>query len=54
MSNGLTYVIEAAVGLTCVAAGAGMRRRSAWLAALLAIAGLAAVAHAAWASFGAS
>ncbi len=50
MDDGLTYVIEAAVGLVCLGAAGGIRRRQPWLAILLAFAGVAAVAHAAWAS----
>ncbi len=52
MSDGLTYAIEAAVGLACLGAAVGMRRRSGWLVAVLGVAGLAAIAHAGWASFG--
>jgi hypothetical protein len=49
MSDAVTYGIEAAVGLACLVAGFSVRRRSGLrlVAALLGIAGVAAVAHAA-------
>jgi len=40
-----TYAIEIAVGLACLGAAAGARRRSGWLAAALVVAGLAAMLH---------
>ena len=45
----LTSVVELVVGLGCLAAAAGSWRRPSlrWVAALLLVAGLAAVAHAA-------
>lgn len=51
MSDALTYTIELAVGLGCLAAAAGLWRRDALraLAVLLAVGGVAAAAHAAWA-----
>jgi hypothetical protein len=49
MSDLVTNLVELAVGLGCLAAGAGAWRRPglAWLAALLVVAGLAATVHAA-------
>lgn len=49
MSDTVTYGIEAAVGVACLVAAYGVRRRPGLrlVAALLAIAGFAAVAHAA-------
>ena len=43
----MTYAIEVAVGLGCVASALGLRRqrRLGWLAILLAVAGMAAIAH---------
>jgi hypothetical protein len=48
MGETLTYLIELAVGLGCVVAAAPMARTSGrrWLAGVLAVAGLTAVAHA--------
>jgi hypothetical protein len=45
----VTNIVELAVGLGCLAAGAGAWRRPRlrWVAALLLVAGLAAVGHAA-------
>ena len=40
-----TYVIEIAVGLACLGAAIGARRRSLWLALALVAAGLAATLH---------
>jgi hypothetical protein len=40
-----TFVVEILVGLACLGAAAGARRRSMWLAGLLLVAGLAAVIH---------
>ncbi len=47
MSDVITSVVEVAVGVACLVGGvASWRRpRMRWLAALLAIAGVAAVAH---------
>ncbi len=46
MSDTVTNVVELAVGLGCLAAGVGAWRRSLrWVAALLAVAGLAASIH---------
>ena len=47
MSDAVTYVIEIGVGLACVASAVGLRRqrRLRWLAMLLAVAGLVAIAH---------
>lgn len=46
----LTYSIELAVGLACLAAAYGAARslRRAWLTGLLSVAGLAAAGHALW------
>ena len=41
----LTYAIEIAVGAACLLAVPGAWRRTPWLAALLVLAGLAAVVH---------
>jgi len=48
MGETLTYFIELAVGLGCVVAAVPMARtpRSRWLSAVLAVAGLTAIAHA--------
>ena len=48
MSDVVTYGIEAAVGIACLAAAYGVRRRPGLrlVAALLAVAGVVAVAHA--------
>lgn len=48
-SETITNVVELAVGLGCLAAAAGSGRRPQlrWVAALLLVAGLAAVVHAA-------
>ena len=45
MDRALTYAVEIAVGLACLLAAPGARRRAPWLALLLVAAGLAAVAH---------
>ncbi|MEX0742929.1 MAG: hypothetical protein WD248_01075 [Actinomycetota bacterium] len=47
MSEAVTYAIEVGVGLACVASAVGLRRtrRLRWLAILLAVAGLVAIAH---------
>jgi hypothetical protein len=47
MSDAVTYAIEVGVGLACVASVVGSRgqRRLRWLAILLAVAGLVAIAH---------
>jgi hypothetical protein len=47
VSDAVTYAIEVGVGLACVAAAVGLRRlrRLWWLAFLLAVAGLVAIAH---------
>jgi hypothetical protein len=49
MSDVITYGIEAAVGVACVVAAYGVRQRPGLrlVAVLLAVAGVAAVAHAA-------
>jgi len=49
MSDVVTYGIEAAIGAACLAAAYGLRRRRGLrlLAAILVVAGVAAVAHAA-------
>ncbi|MGZ5297682.1 MAG: hypothetical protein ACXWYT_12160 [Actinomycetota bacterium] len=49
MSAVLTYGIEAAVGVACLVAAHGVRRRPGLrlMAVLLAVAGVAAIAHAA-------
>ncbi len=49
MSDVVTYGIEAAVGVACLVAAYGIRRRPGLtlMAVLLAVAGVAAVAHAA-------
>jgi hypothetical protein len=49
MSDVVTYGIEAAVGVCCILAAASAWRRSSlrWLAAVFAVAGLAALVHAA-------
>lgn len=51
MSDALTYTIELAVGLGCLAAAVGLWRRTSLraLAVLFAVGGAAAAAHAAWA-----
>jgi len=51
VSDALTYTIEMGVGLGCLAAAAGLWRRASLraLAALLAVGGVAATAHAIWA-----
>ena len=48
MSDTATFAIELAVGLACLVAAAELRRSRSlwWLAALLAVAGLAAAIHA--------
>jgi hypothetical protein len=48
MSDAVTYGIEAAVGVACLLAAYGIRRRPGLrlVTALLAVAGVAAVAHA--------
>jgi hypothetical protein len=48
MGETLTYFIELAVGLGCVVAAVPMARTPGrrWLAAVLAVAGLTAIAHA--------
>jgi hypothetical protein len=47
VSDAVTYAIEVGVGLACVASALGLRRQPGlgWLAILLAIAGLVAIAH---------
>ena len=45
MAETTTYAIEIAVGLACLGAAAGARRRSGWLALALVVAGLAALVH---------
>jgi hypothetical protein len=47
MGQGLTDAVEIAVGLACLAGVVGLRRAPGrpWLAALLAVAGAAAVVH---------
>jgi len=40
-----TYVVEVLVGLACLGAAAGSRRRSVCLAGVLLVAGLAATIH---------
>ena len=45
MTPALTYIVEIAVGLACLLAAPGARRRTPWLAWLLAVAGVAAVGH---------
>ena len=49
MSDVVTYGIEAAVGVACLAAASGLRRRPGLrlVAVILAVAGVAAVVHAA-------
>jgi hypothetical protein len=49
MSDVVTYGIEAAIGVGCLVAAYGLRRRPGlrWVAVLLTIAGVAAVVHAA-------
>jgi hypothetical protein len=49
VSDALTYGIEAAVGVCCLVAAAGAWRRASlrWLGVVFAIAGLAALLHAA-------
>jgi hypothetical protein len=47
VSDTLTSVIEIAVGVACLGAAAGAWPRMRWLGALLVVAGLAAVIHAA-------
>jgi hypothetical protein len=49
MSDVVTYGIEAAVGVACLMAASGIRRRPGLtlMAVLLAVAGVAAIAHAA-------
>jgi hypothetical protein len=49
VSDALTYGIEAAVGVCCILAAVSAWRRSSlrWLAVVLAVAGLAALLHAA-------
>ena len=56
MPQALTNAIELAVGLACLIAAAGLRRRPGLriLAALFAVGGLAAVAHVIWALLGAN
>ena len=49
MGRVLTYAVEIAVGLACLLAVRGAGRRSTWLGWLLALAGLAAVGHGAFA-----
>ena len=45
MGDSVTYAIEIGVGVACVASALGLRRRLMWLAILLAVAGLVAIAH---------
>lgn len=46
VSDAVTYAIEVGVGLACLASAVGLRRSSLrWLAILLAVAGVAAIAH---------
>jgi hypothetical protein len=47
VGDAVTYAIEIGVGLACVASALGLRRqrRLGWLAILLAVAGLVAIAH---------
>jgi hypothetical protein len=49
MAEAITYLIELAVGLACVAVAATMARVPGrrWLAAVIAVAGLTAIVHAA-------
>jgi hypothetical protein len=49
MSDAITYGVEAAVGIACLAAAYNLRRRPGLrlLAVLPAVAGIAAIAHAA-------
>lgn len=47
MNQSVTYATELLIGLGCLVASAGALRRSRVLAAILAVAGLAAVIHAA-------
>ncbi|MGZ8618998.1 MAG: hypothetical protein ACXWYE_03765 [Actinomycetota bacterium] len=51
MSDTLTYAIELAVGLGCLAAAVGLWRRASLraLAVLFAVGGVAAAVHAVWA-----
>ena len=45
VTRALTYAVEIAVGVACLLAAPGARRRTSRLAWLLAVAGLAAVGH---------
>ena len=45
VSDVLTYAVEIAVGVACLGAAAGAWRRMRWPAAVLVVAGVAAVVH---------
>jgi hypothetical protein len=49
VSRTLTYAVEIAVGLACFGAAAAGRTQQRWLAAVLVVAGVAAVGHGAFA-----